>query len=227
MAVTKMNEEYFSGSQASIFIGDVWVDDILDWQCSVGANSIPIYGYGSTFYDRAVQGRVLVQGSFTINFREPNYLFAILARYNEFNNLEMSKNHNTISFSDPRDKSGLLENNRIQEMTYLDKRQVLDTFFEMKNPKDTQLGSVFNTIRGASEIRPDARENSIGANAGEFNNKFAIPTFDIKIGYGSTLDENTIGEKIFGVKLVGKGKIITANGEPIKETYNFFARNLA
>ena len=208
-----INTEYFSGSQASIFIGEIWVDDILDWQCSVGANAMPLYGYGSTFYDRAIQGRVLVQGSFTINFREPNYLFAILSRARHFDNLTLNKNDPLIQSP----LSPLLEKNELKELNYEDKRQMIDFFFNMKNNEGTKVGPVYNMTTDNNTF------NKISA---EETNRFDIPTFDIKIGYGSTLDENTIGEKILGVKLVGKGKVIMANGEPIKESYNFFARNL-
>lgn len=209
MAREDINSEYFSGSQASIFIGDVWVDDILDWQCSVGAQATPIYGYGSTFYDRAVQGRVLVQGSFTINFREPNYLFAILARYQSFKP--------RLNVKEQQVTSPLLEDLELKELSYQDKRKNIDNFFSDLNSEGTIEGSVSNMILGGTGITEDPSRTS---------NHFAIPTFDIRIGYGTTLDENTVAEKILDVKLVGKGKIISANGEPIRESYSFFAKNL-
>lgn len=207
MAREEINSEYFSGSQASIFIGDIWVDDILDWQCSVGANAMPIYGYGSTFYDKAIQGRVLVQGSFTINFREPNYLFAILARYQSFKPKLNVKKYGVTS--------PLLVDNELKELNYQDKRRSIDDFFYDLNTEETIV--VSNTIRNGTSIMDTLESTS---------NNFGIPTFDIRIGYGSTLDENTVAEKILGVKLLGKGKVIMANGEPIRESYNFFARNL-
>jgi len=219
MADLKMNAEYFSGSQASIFIGDIWVDDIVDWQCSLGANAKPIYGYGSTFYDHAAQGRVLVQGSFTINFREPNYLFAILARYNKYKNLDLDNNRITRNpYSPEKD---------LKELSYQDKRKALDNFFSIPREAmgDASIESIIrNGISDSvSEAFGGSRLGSLDLNS---NNDFAIPTFDIKIGYGATLDENTVGEQIVGVKLLGKGKVIMANGEPIKESYSFFARNI-
>jgi hypothetical protein len=210
MARTEMNKEYFSGSQASIFIGEIWVDDILDWQCSVGANAMPIYGYGSTFYDHACQGQVLVKGSFTVNFREPNYLFAVLARNRKY------------IYNDLNLKGGLIGGpydpiQPIKELGFQDKRQALDDFFDLPNPKNNKNGPVYDTITGS---------NGIQSLVSRDENDFAIPTFDIKIGYGTQINENTIGEQILGVKLVGKGKVIMSNGEPIKESYSFFARNV-
>ena len=80
-----INDQYFSGAQASLFIGDTWVDDIVDINYRVMHNRQPVYGYGSQHFDFVPKGTILVQGEFTINFREPNYLWMILSRYKSFN----------------------------------------------------------------------------------------------------------------------------------------------
>jgi hypothetical protein len=222
----KMNEEYFTGSQASIFMGDVWIDDILDWQCSIGANATPIYGYGQTFFQHAAQGRVLVQGSFTINFKEPNYIFAALAKYKVGQSAIRSSNTPFAAVAN------------ITESKYEDKRKTLDDFFyqdkdtgifnarSQRNSLDDEsiTGTVYNNINEKSRLLNI--EGISNTSEEGLHNDFAVPLFDIKIGYGVQLDSNTIGEKILGIKLIGKGKVIMANGEPIKETYNFFARNI-
>lgn len=240
-----MNDEYFTGSQTSIFIGDIWVDDIIDMQCSVGANSTPIYGYGSTFYDHAAQGRVLVQGSFTINFKEPNYLFAVLARYYKFNG------DFTANYNDDVIESNVYKDDRAYiEKSFRDKRQTLDEFFYSPTPRLDRIASAKNKQQATGRYAPTLNNGETGSLGDKYkdytgvvskkvleesrldskgnilDNDFAVDTFDIKIGYGTVIDENTIGEKIVGVKLVGKGKVIMANGEPIKESYSFFARNV-
>lgn len=212
MARTEINKEYFSGSQASIFIGDVWVDEIIDWQLSYGVPATPIYGYGDTFFSHAAQGRVLVQGNFTINFREPNYLLAILERYQYQKNLYLDNNKYGFSVGDAERRTPYTPEEKIQEMTYLDKRSALDAFFAGDN-KQTTAASIL-TSSSLSTLDP------------RLVNDYARPLFDIKIGYGTVLDKDTIGEQIVGVKIIGKGKTIMANGEPVKESYSFFAKNL-
>lgn len=222
----KMNEEYFSGSQASIFLGDIWIDDIMDWQCSIGANATPIYGYGQTFFSHAAQGRVLVQGSFTINFKEPNYIFAALAKYKVAPTLNGSTHI-----------PDFLRNSNTKELTYEDSRKALDDFFYQGDKGDFTNRNLRNGL--SKENIQGTVSNSIMKNSRLMNydsyeyyesddlvNDFAVPLFDIKIGYGTELNEDTVGEKIVGIKLIGKGKVISANGEPLKETYRFFARNI-
>lgn len=202
----QMNLEYYSGSQASIFIGDLWVDDICDWQCSLNYSASPIYGYGSTFYDHIAEGKVLVQGSFTINFKEPNYIWTILARYNIGNFVK-----NQVQ-DQANDVNKLIDQmNASRTPSYDNQKALMDTFF---NQPETVM-----------EVAQKNR-NFLKVNAAQDENHFANRTFDIVIGYGSELNENTPGEKILGVKLTGKSKVIYQDGNPIKEQYNFFARNI-
>ncbi len=66
--------DYFSGIDAKVFFGDVWVDDIITIQYTVSQNKIPIYGYASQLYDAVARGTVIVNGSVTIAFKEMGYL---------------------------------------------------------------------------------------------------------------------------------------------------------
>lgn len=66
--------DYFSGIDAKVFFGDVWVDDIVTIQYTVSQNKVPIYGYASQLYDAIARGTVIVNGSLTIAFKEMGYL---------------------------------------------------------------------------------------------------------------------------------------------------------
>lgn len=229
MAQRQLNTEYFSGSQASIFIGDIWVDEIIDWQLSYGASATPIYGYGDTFFSHAAQGRVLVQGNFTINFKEPNYLLAILQNYEDFNKakaqFQLASSTNSAyrkerKIEDERmamDRSQvdgpLTPAQNLKELGYVNKRAALDNFFYNGQQNKALEKMIKNTTLSTLDPRLQ-------------NNDYARPLFDIKLGYGTVFDKNTIGEQIVGVKIIGKGKTIMANGEPLKESYSFFAQNL-
>jgi len=49
---------------------------------------------------------------------------------------------------------------------------------------------------------------------------------DILIGYGHSLGKDSPGETIKGMQIMGKSKVISADGRPIQEQYSFIARNL-
>jgi hypothetical protein len=79
------NVEYFSGAQVSLYIGDVWVDEVTTLSYGYQQSRTPVYGYSSTLYDDLTEGRILVSGQFTVNFKEAGYLFLVLDRYRKQN----------------------------------------------------------------------------------------------------------------------------------------------
>src|SRR3990167_7047716 len=80
-----IDRDYFTGTQASIYIGDVYVDEVVSYAYSVQQTKTPIYGYASQLFDAVSAGPVLVTGNFSINFKESGYLYLILMRYKQFN----------------------------------------------------------------------------------------------------------------------------------------------
>ncbi len=73
--------DYFDDSDVFLYIGDVWVDEVTSLSYVCTQQKTPIYGYASQLFDDAAAGHVLVQGSFTINFKEQGYLWAVLRRW--------------------------------------------------------------------------------------------------------------------------------------------------
>ena len=211
MAEVKINEQYFSGAQASIFIGDTWVDDIITIDMAIATNRAPIYGYGSQFFDFVPKGAVLVTGQFTINFREPNYLWLILERNKEFD----PDYRKQLKFKEELEEK--LREKQIDPAISFgkDKRANLDLFFNSDDA--SQAAKILKESSGLVNVsQTQARDQT------RFNHR----SFDILIGYGAELNADTIGEKIQTVILQGKGKSINSDGRPILEQYNFIARNM-
>lgn len=77
------NVEYFSGSQVALYIGDVWVDEITSITYNVTQDRKPLYGYADQLFRDVSKGQVLIQGEFTVNFKEAGYLFLILNRFKQ------------------------------------------------------------------------------------------------------------------------------------------------
>lgn len=197
-----INREYFSGAQASVFIGDIWVDDIIDISFNNSYSAQPVYGYGSTWFDHVAEGREFIQGNFTINFREPNYLWIILSQYRNAYNIKSAKeNINTDTFYDTTNQGASLGQ----------KRRDIDSFFSAKD--------------GAAMATKLRNKKNLGNTLINKNHSdFAYPTFDIVIGYGNELTNTSPGERLVDCKIIGKGRSVMADGQPIKETYQFFAR---
>jgi len=70
-------EDYFSGSQAKVYMGDIYVDDIVTIQYNTSQSKQPIYGYSSQNFDAVAMGTVIGNGTLTIAFKEVGYLNVI------------------------------------------------------------------------------------------------------------------------------------------------------
>ena len=77
----RYEENYFSGSDVGIYIGDKWVDDIVSLQYGTINNKAPMYGYASTHFDAVGKGTTIVQGQFGIVFSKSEYFKKILENY--------------------------------------------------------------------------------------------------------------------------------------------------
>lgn len=72
--------DFFSGSDAKVYLGDIYVEDIITIQYNVTQSKVPIYGYASQLFDAIAKGQVLVEGTLAINFKEVGYLNLIQAQ---------------------------------------------------------------------------------------------------------------------------------------------------
>jgi len=72
---TKYEYDWFTGSQINMMIGDIVVDSCVGIQWDATQSKTPVYGYASQYYTFAADGKVLVQGAFTVAFKEAGYVF--------------------------------------------------------------------------------------------------------------------------------------------------------
>lgn len=71
-------EEYFSGSDVTIYFGDTFIDEVMSIECGLQERVAPVFGYNSFTFDAAARGQRIVQGSFTLAFKEAGYLSRVL-----------------------------------------------------------------------------------------------------------------------------------------------------
>jgi len=70
--------QYYSSLDADILFGGVFIDEVVNISWQVQQNAMPIFGYNSYTFDDIAVGSRLVQGSFTVNFTEANYLSRVM-----------------------------------------------------------------------------------------------------------------------------------------------------
>lgn len=203
------NIRYFSGSQASLYIGDVWADEITSYSFTVQHDRAPVYGYGSQHWDFMPRGTILIMGEFTINFKEPNYLWIILERYKKFK-LAGSKRTKT----EEQKLSDLEGKLKVRPESFeSDTRRSLQSFF---NAQAGDVQSVAEAIRVNNEGQLTQKKQK------ELMNHMS---FNMVLGYGAP-GPDSIGERVNDIQIMQKTKTLESDGRPITETYSFIARDM-
>jgi len=190
--------DYFASPQIGIYIGDRWLGNAVTIEFTENVSKAPLYGYASTHFDAVSKGNVIVQGQLTIAYTGENYLPAILDRYHRGEGIGDSI---PFDVKDPIERAKKLFWN-------------LENINEPVDTKPLQYGY-------------------FGGKTGLVGNGFNIRVF-----YGSQnflLDSfGTAGDLKFSgpiqtirnVHLTSRSLVIQPTGDPIGETYTFFARSI-
>ena len=206
----RLNQEYFSGAQGSLYIGDVWVDDVINYSFRVEHSRSPVYGYGSQHYDLMPKGTIIIMGEFTINFREPNYLWLILERYKKFNRNGRARTEQEAQQLLKTRTQKRIENN---DKTFgEDNRANIDLFL---NAQAQDARVIRDKMDETFENKGSQRKTR------EYWNH---PSFSMVFGFGDA-NQDSIGDRLNGVQLMGKARAVQADGTPVQETYSFIGRD--
>jgi hypothetical protein len=218
-------EDYFSGSDVSIYFGDTWIDEIVSINFMVMEYLEPLYGYNSYVYDACARGSRIVQGNLRINFKESYYLHKIIEDI-KFIQDQADTWANAYGF-ERQEADDVVLNSIVDKIKLRDKLKDLSTDQMWKLAKKIQQ----QAWDKKKNVSPSSRQPYF---------KQADSGFDIIISYGSRLKENgTLGEAnrkygvppatvytISGVQLSSTSHVITSDGAPVYEDFQFIAKDL-
>ena len=215
---------YFCGANVTLSLNTQWVEDAVGISYSVMNSQTPVYGYCSMLFDAVAPGQKLVQGSFLVNFRSPNYVYLALkgGRDKERNMAE-----EVLRF---RAKADELLGNK-DELNEKDIK-TLQSEFGMTSAQLKATGKseaveqakvalkqkYYGTVKNPGEVKIEPMSRDVTLQG----------PFDITIAYSGVSDLSTDGFKqtIYSAYIVGHGAAIQIDENVILEEYNFFARDL-
>jgi hypothetical protein len=223
--------DFYSGSQITIWFGNILIDDINSIQWVRNQSKLPIYGYASQLFDAVAKGTVIIQGNFTINFRQRGYVPAIIEKIGWlYKVLAPTDAEEKIKFDQKmwpvvRDQISLhLKNNTFGPSTI---QEIQDMG---NNPNFYDLAKIYEDViwgdYGTAELIQD--------NADVKQHKEIPGGFNILISYGNashteakTLRDHmqSTTKSLVGVHLMGESQMIQVGGQPVQEQYSFIARN--
>lgn len=221
---------YFTMTQARVYIGDIFIDELNYCQFILQNNKIPIYGYASRDFDNIAQGKSLVQGQFGINFISEGYLFTALKEYND-----LSGSGNVVDAT--------------TDTTTQNQATLLSLVNKMQNPDPSWTPAMFTTAKaqinqlvidlgpqgpqaiqsakaGIDSAIKKQSDSILGLPGGDYNVNATYNDieFDIVIQY--TGAGRTITRRIERCHLISNESIMDHSGTPIIDSYGFIARRL-
>ena len=218
------NLDYLSGSQANIYLESILLDEVTSMEWTVHQSKIPIYGYASQFFDEMARGAVIVQGQFSINFIQPNYLFSVLEAWKhkktlpgqtevETHNEMVEKIGKIISSPDVTEQDSIKTNKDLwTAINKVENQKDMDSFFKITN--DVVWGPSKEEKRQTSEFgRTDSAD---------FNG------FDIEIQFQWEGEPQPQTKQfIRNVHILGSSRVIMIDEQPVQEVYSFYAQKMS
>lgn len=215
---------FYSGSQITVWFGNILIDDIVSIQWQRMQNKRPIYGYASQKFDAVAKGTVLIQGNFVVNFRQSGYLSLVMGKIEQiYNGIENKQNWPEIrKFIGYHLKNGTFG------------PQTAEEIMDLGNSDDfTTRAKAYEDIMWGTGI-PGDPELPVTSYPPDVKQANDIPDgFNILVTYGNTAtkEARTLNEylqsttkTIVGVHLVGESQVIQVGGQAVMEQYDFIAQ---
>jgi len=214
--------DHYSGANVSLYIGDIWIDEITSIKYQIEQQKRPVFGYASYHWDFVAKGTSMVTGMFTINFKESSYLFYVLDRIRKAGT-----------------NAHLTPTELINGQTRPIDRNTIERFLEkpMDRLKYKDIADIASLPDDKFENLAEQFEDTVWGKTGETLDSVAyadhrrvdhMDSFDIFLAYGN-MDDHTSNhtvKRIQRVELIGQSQLIEVSGEPIQEAYTFIARDV-
>lgn len=236
--------EYFSGANARVYFGDIWVDQLESLEFQLDETVAPIYGFHSYVFDKIARGQRIVNGQFTLNFTETGYLQTILDRLSS----KIDRGNQNLLWGDAREKLEVdVRRNdstrNIENILALSKDGTYDDYIEgLKSTFWGQKPQGENTVNKTGGQRESDTHFYPDADKEFGNNLLKTHGFNILIDFSPSAnvrdfedcikDANKTGSvyqtfrTIMGVHIVNERQEMAPDGRALKITYTFVARDL-
>ena len=221
--------QYFTGTQASIWIGEAWVTECFGLSFSATQNIIPIFGYASTTFDAVAKGKVLVQGSFEINFVDEGYLYYVLHKMNSEKIRQPDEFNESQYLLTGEPSPTTMVGKRINDLVL--GKEAYGTPAEQQQASVLVLDELTSLTLNQTDrvVRELDIQRALGAKAGIRNNKrniiYDIIPFNLQGIFGNPEWSKEVTEKrLLNCFLVSNEMIVTVDDQPLKERYSFIGQ---
>jgi hypothetical protein len=239
--VNDFNEAYYSGLDVSVYLGGIYVEEISQFQYQEMEQVRPIYSYASYTPTIITHGTRMTQGSFTLNFKDANYLKVLLEIINTKANatfLDAAFAHAYQSIPRANVESTLIQAQSPKETTIAQATfaslSTDQTLVDIINMKKQATGESYTDLmtnlstRYWNKVSKTQASLTNADNTTKYAPKGLSEGFDITIKYGQPDDPEGFGSirLIRDCHISGFSSLIDDSGRNIAETYTFLASSV-
>lgn len=224
----RFNTTYYSGLDVGIWFGDLYLEDLVGLQYQLQELVMPQFSYADYTWRQVARGQRQLQGSFTLNFKEAAYLYALRDRL-----AHPEAPAAAPARSDTQASSALARKASVQGLSFQEFVGVVG--------RDTRVQR--STLQSGNEIldslirtfwAPTVTVDKYGPPPDQAHRPFLETgegfTITLKFGDPGNPDpEQRWGtlRRLLGVELTGVAQVLEDSGRPVLEEYQFIARDLA
>jgi hypothetical protein len=214
---------YFTMTQARLYIGRIFIDELNGIQFTLQNNKIPIYGYASRDFDAIAQGKSLVQGQFTINFISEGYLYVTLQDY--INSGSNGTSTPTVSDGNQSQLNSLITKLQNPDPQWTPE-MVANAAGSINNLIANMGNDALTSAKTAMKNAQNANSNNVlGLAGGDYPNAvYQNIGFDIILTFSGA--GRTVTRRIENCRLISNESIMDHSGTPILDSYGFIGRRL-
>lgn len=234
-------DDYPTPAQTSVFIGDLYIDDAYRVSFEVEHPRVPLYGYNRNTFSVVADGKLLITGNLTINYRFPGYLTQAIESHRQRVFERTASDTRYLPLGSTR---GLLPEHQEPPPSRVWVRKKFEELRKTTKGSD-RLALLAHSLR-AGTFRPTSQiletMFSVGAHQRPFSSQHTNPAamkskgggFDIQVVFGDGYGPQRV-DLIRDCFITGMGKAISASagggdvsvsGMPIYEVYPFIARTI-
>jgi len=192
---------YKTGSQMSVFIGPIWLEEIVSLQLDTSSSDQEIWSYSNPYFDRLMIGRYRIRGSIGVTYTEPDYLLRVITEARDIS-IQDNELYDIIN-----NRKNVFENTLKYRMIT---EKVLQGGYEEST--DAAINRYVDRI---------SREIELMSLSGERLNP---KHFELTIITGNIYDDEQAIEIFEDAKIIGTGKISVVDDNAISEIYSFVAK---
>ena len=193
---------HYTGSQVSLFLGPVWIEEFVAIRYTERNSKRPLYGWNEMYSDMNLDGNYLINGVFTVNNVETDLVFRTIEQLRK----ELADNDNKESI----DKI-------IEQQSSKFKARLESRLLEQKEKENLDYTDVSKLIERAKDRVDVVINELVNQNDNVFN-------YDLSVVTGNHRDVNPNIQIFEHFNILEKQVGIEPDDTPLMATYSFYAR---